>query len=272
MTEAARIVLVGGGNMGQALLGGWLSRGRPPESIAVIDSSPAAIAAVRARGIRGGEAWPIDGVSWHPDLVLVAVKPVQLEEALSVAPTLLADGTTVLSIVAGKRFAAYRKALGADTAVVRAMPNTPAAIGRGMTVLCASSGVDAAARALCAELMRAVGAVAWVEREDELDAVTAVSGSGPAYVFLLVEALTAAAVEVGLDKALALELALNTVAGAGVYALESGEDAAELRRRVTSPAGTTEAALEVLLDREHGLVRLMERAVRAAQARSRELA
>lgn len=271
MPEQARIVLIGGGNMGEALLGGWLARGRSVRSIAVIDPAPAALGRARERGVGAGQDWPIEGVNWRPDIVVVAVKPAQLESALAVCRRVVSNETIVLSIVAGKRFASYRSILGADALLVRAMPNTPAAIGRGMTVLCAVPGLGERARALAAELLGAVGAVAWVEREDELDAVTAVSGSGPAYVFLLIEALGAAAVEIGLDAALARELAVQTVAGAGAYALESGVDAEELRRRVTSPGGTTEAALSVLLAGEEGLGALMTRAVRAAEKRSREL-
>jgi pyrroline-5-carboxylate reductase len=272
MAEPAHIVLVGAGNMGQALLGGWLARDRDPGSIAVIEKAPAALDAARSRGVRAGERWPIAGISWRPEVLLLAVKPVQLAEALAACRDLVAPGVTLLSIVAGKRFASYRQVLGRDAALVRAMPNTPAAIGRGMTVLCASPPVGEAEREFCAELMKGVGAVAWVEHEEDLDAVTAVSGSGPAYLFLLIEALTAAALDLGLDEALAREIAMTTVAGAGAYALESGVDAGELRRRVTSPGGTTEAALSVLMAPGQGLPALLLRAVRAAQARSRELA
>jgi pyrroline-5-carboxylate reductase len=160
--------------------------------------------------------------------------------------------------------------LGGRAAVVRAMPNTPAAVGRGMTVLIANERVSTAQRACAEELMGAVGAVEWVADEALMDAVTAVSGSGPAYVFLLIESLAAAGVAAGLDAVLAKRLATVTVAGAGAYAELAGEEAAELRRRVTSPGGTTQAALEVLMA-EDGIPSLLERAVKAAAARSREL-
>jgi pyrroline-5-carboxylate reductase len=198
------------------------------------------------------------------------VKPNQLAGALAACRPAAGAGTVFLSIAAGKTLTQLEAGLGAGTPVVRAMPNTPAAIGKGMTVLVASSAVSAAQRAACADLLAAVGAVAWVEHERDMDAVTAVSGSGPAYVFLLIECLERAGVQAGLTADLARQLALATVAGAGAYAEVAGEPPAELRRRVTSPGGTTEAALAVL-GSEHGLAELVERAVRAAAARSREL-
>jgi pyrroline-5-carboxylate reductase len=160
--------------------------------------------------------------------------------------------------------------LGAGAAVVRAMPNTPAAIGRGMTALVANAAVSRGQRALCGQLLAAVGAVAWLDDERHMDAVTAISGSGPAYVFLLIECLERAAVELGLDAKLATQLALATVAGAGEYAARAPEPPAELRRRVTSPNGTTQAALDVLMA-EPGLRELLARATAAAAKRSREL-
>jgi pyrroline-5-carboxylate reductase len=272
MTERTRVLLIGAGNMGQALLRGWLERGYAPADITVIDQAPAALAVVRAAGVHADTNWAQSAEQPPPDIVVMAVKPVQLAGALTMARPLVSSVTTILTIVAGKRFAAYRDVLGAEAALIRAMPNTPAAIGRGMTVLCADRKVGATGRALAGELMAAVGAVAWVEAEEALDAVTAVSGSGPAYVFLLIEALSAAAVDAGLDQRLARQLAETTVAGAGAYALESGVEASDLRQRVTSPGGTTEAALAVLMAPEQGLPDLMMRAVRAAAARSRDLA
>ncbi len=176
----------------------------------------------------------------------------------------------ILSIAAGKTLAQLEAGLSARAAVVRAMPNTPAAIGQGISALVANSAVTPAQRALCEELLAAVGATAWLDDERDMDAVTAVSGSGPAYVFLLIECLERAGVEAGLTPELARRLALATVAGAGAYAAASAEPAAELRRRVTSPGGTTQAALEVL-GAERGLADLISRAVRAAATRSREL-
>jgi pyrroline-5-carboxylate reductase len=175
-----------------------------------------------------------------------------------------------VSIVAGKTIAGIARGLG-PAAVVRTMPNTPAAIGRGITVACANERVTAEQRRLCERLLAAAGESAWVEDEALLDAVTAVSGSGPAYVFLLIEALAAAAEAAGLPSALALRLARATVAGSGELARLAGESPAQLREAVTSPGGTTRAALDVLMARD-GLVPLIERAVAAAAARSRELA
>ena len=205
------------------------------------------------------------------DAVVLAVKPQQLEGTLPQYRNAAEGRGVFLSIAAGKSLAFYEDVLGADAAVVRGMPNTPAAIGQGMTVLVANPAVDGRQRRLCESLMSAVGQVAWIDDEGLMDAVTAVSGSGPAYVFLLIECLAAAAAEVGLDRTLAERLALATVAGAGAYASVAEADAAELRRRVTSPGGTTEAALQVLAG-SVSLEQLMADAVRAAAKRARDLA
>jgi pyrroline-5-carboxylate reductase len=253
--------------MGQALAKGWLARGVDSRHIAVVEPAPAAQAAARALGLA---VLASDAVVAHgADVVVVAVKPAQVAE--SVAPLRKAHGASVvLSIAAGKTTAEIRKLLGAETAVVRAMPNTPAAIGEGITALYAGPGVSTSQRRTCGELMAAVGRVEWVPDEALMDVVTALSGSGPAYVFLLIECLTEAGRELGLDADVAARLATQTVAGAGLYARNSGLPAAELRRRVTSPKGTTQAALDVLLS-EQGMAQLMSRAVRAAANRSREL-
>ena len=203
------------------------------------------------------------------DVVLLAVKPNQLAAALEACREIPAT-PVYLSIAAGKTIPQIAAALPRSAAVVRAMPNTPAAVGRGMTVLVANAKTTSVQRSLAGELLGAVGRVAWLEDERQMDAVTAVSGSGPAYVFLLIECLERAAIEVGLPAELARELALTTVAGAGAYAESSSAPAAELRRRVTSPGGTTQAALEVLMG-EQGLEQLLERAVRAATERGHEL-
>jgi len=262
------ILLVGFGNMGQALVRGWLGKGIPAPSIRVVDPVPAARAAATSLGVAASER--IESRGSPPEVVVLAVKPTQIGAALAEARPREGSATVYLSIVAGKTLAQLEAGLGAGTAVVRAMPNTPAAIGKGMTVLVASPTVSAAQRADCTALLAAVGAVAWVEDERDMDAVTAVSGSGPAYVFLLIECLERAAVAAGLTPELARQLALATVAGAGAYAQAAGEDPAELRRRVTSPGGTTQAALAVL-GSDQGLAQLVERAVHAAAARSREL-
>jgi pyrroline-5-carboxylate reductase len=176
-----------------------------------------------------------------------------------------------LSIAAGKPIAFFESALGAESAIVRSMPNTPAAVGAGITAACANRHVSAVQRALCQRLLEAVGDVVWVDDEAQMDAVTAVSGSGPAYVFLLIECLTEAGVAEGLPPDVAEKLARTTVIGSGALAKGAPEAATQLRKNVTSPGGTTEAALKVLMS-EDGMGKLMRRAIRAATARSKELA
>lgn len=269
MSANEQILVLGFGNMGQALVRGWLRIGRAASSIRVVDPVPAARAAAAKLGV-AAQADAGEVVS-RAAVVVLAVKPNQLDAVVSKCAAAAAAGAVLLSIAAGKTIAQIGARLPADAAIVRAMPNTPAAIGRGMTVLVASPSVTQAQRALCGDLLRAVGGVAWVDDEAHMDAVTAVSGSGPAYVFLLIECLEQAAIDLGLDAKLAKQLALATVAGAGEYAAASDESAAELRRRVTSPKGTTQAALDVLTA-EPGLRELLKRATRAAAERGRELA
>ena len=266
----ARILLIGFGNMGQALVRGWLDHGLDASSIHVVDPDPLALDAAQEFGLVGSRD-AAEAAGHSPDVVLLAVKPAQLGDVLRTCSPLLAGARPLcLSIAAGKPIASMAAVLGDDAAIVRAMPNTPAAIGRGMTVLTPSSRVDPRQRALAEALMSAVGDVAWVDDERLMDAVTAVSGSGPAYVFLLIEALTRAGIAAGLDPPLAGRLATVTAAGAGAYAQASGEAAAELRCRVTSPGGTTEAALNILMQ-DDAFAALLERAVLAAAERSREL-
>ena len=269
MSRRESILLVGGGNMGRALLRGWLADGRASESIHVVDPDERARAAVESLGIAATSKRPR---SLSADVIVLAIKPYLVEEALQDYLNLAEGQGTLLSIAAGKTVAFYESILGTGAAIVRGMPNTPAAIGQGITVLVANEAVDAARKRLCESLMAAVGQVAWLEDDRLMDAVTAVSGSGPAYVFLLIECLTAAALEVGLEKDLAERLALATVSGAGAYAMASDVDAEELRHRVTSPGGTTQAALEVLIGDMRTLESLVSEAVRAAARRSRELA
>jgi pyrroline-5-carboxylate reductase len=269
VSAAAEILLVGFGNMGQALVRGWLGRGRAASRIVVVDSAPAARAVAAELGVAA--APDVDAVTRAShDVVVLAVKPNQLAALLPACARRATAHTVFLSIAAGKTIAQLGAGLGGAAAVVRAMPNTPAAIGHGMTALAANKAVTAEQRALCTDLLSAVGAVAWLDDERHIDAVTGVSGSGPAYVFLFIECLERAAVDVGLEPALAKQLALATVAGASAYAAATDTPAAELRRRVTSPNGTTQAALDVLLA-EPGLRDLVTRAVRAATDRSREL-
>ena len=267
------LVLVGAGRMGSALLRGWLERGLPPAEAWVVepDAARREVLAREAPGLQLLAEVAAVPADLTPAALVFAVKPQVLDGVLPAWREVARRSRFVLSIVAGKPVAAFHGALGREVAVVRTMPNTPAAVGRGMTVLYAPPSVDEEVRAQAAELMHAVGAVAWVEEEAAMHAVTAVSGSGPAYVFLLTEALEAAARALGLSPELAATLARHTVVGAGELLLASGEDPAELRRGVTSPGGTTEAALAVLMG-EDGLPRLMREAVAAAARRSRELA
>ena len=268
LSAKERIVLVGFGNMGQALVHGWLAKGRPAQCIEVVDAAAAARTAAEQLGVAARDDLAAVRV---PEVVVLAVKPHQLADVLPECSRFARAGAVMLSIAAGKTIADIGAAVGPGRAVVRAMPNTPAAIGRGMTALVANAATDERQRQLCAELLAAVGAVAWLDEERHMDAVTAISGSGPAYVFLLVECLEQAAVALGLEAALANQLAIATVAGAGAYAAEAREPPAELRRRVTSPHGTTQAALEVLMA-EPGMRELFIRATAAAARRSRELA
>jgi len=264
------VLLVGGGKMGSALLAGWLKGAVKPAEVAVVEPEPqsaARLAGLGATVVSEPAALPPD---FQTGVLVLAVKPQVMDSVLPHYRGIANGGALVLSIAAGRTIGSFERGLG-PAAIVRAMPNTPAAIGRGITVACANGAVTPAMRTRASKLLAAVGAVDWVEDEALIDAVTAVSGSGPAYVFLLIETLAAAGVEAGLSTTLAARLALFTVAGAGALALESGTPPDELRRNVTSPGGTTQAALEVLMAQD-GLAPLMARAVAAATRRSRELA
>ncbi|HUC08910.1 MAG TPA: pyrroline-5-carboxylate reductase [Stellaceae bacterium] len=266
---ARTLILVGCGRMGSALLRGWLA-GAVASHILVVepDGPPSGFAGMpNLSWHRSADELP-DGVA--PLAVIFAVKPQIIDDVLIGYRRWSQPRTVFISIVAGKTIAGIVDRLG-PAPVVRTMPNTPAAIGRGITVACANGRVSREQRSLCDQLLAAVGESAWVEDEAMLDAVTAVSGSGPAYVFLLIEALTQAAQRLGLPSDLALQLARSTVAGSGELARVSSESPAQLRENVTSPGGTTRAALDVLMAGD-GLIPLITRAVDAAAARSRELA
>ena len=265
------LLLVGCGKMGGALLSGWLARGLDAAQAVVIEPVAAAAEAAAQHGVTCLDDLAPRSADFAPAVVVFAIKPQMMDEALPAYRDLVRPETVFLSIAAGKTIGFFERHLGREAAVVRAMPNTPAAVGRGITVLCANPQVSGGQREICGALMSAVGETAWVEEESLLDPVTAVSGSGPAYVFLLIEALAQAGVEAGLPETLAMRLARETVAGAGELARRSPEDAATLRKNVTSPGGTTQAALEVLMA-DDGLRALMTRAVAAAARRSRELA
>lgn len=262
-----RLLLVGGGNMGGAMLRGWVDFGLPADDLHVVDLQPGE--ALRALIDEGRLRHSVDVPSSAFDVVVLAVKPQVLGAILpSLAPALTRE-TLVISVAAGKTVAFITEHLG-DRPIVRAMPNTPALIGRGITGCFANSLVTQGLRDKADALLSASGAVVWVEAEADIDAVTAVSGSGPAYVFHLAEALAAAGEAMGLAPDLAMTLARHTVAGAGELMIQSPEAPAQLRRNVTSPNGTTQAALDVLMA-EDGLGPLMRRAVTAARDRAREL-
>jgi len=262
------LVLVGAGKMGGALLEGWIGLGVDPARIVVMEPQPAAaIGALSARGLRINP----DAASIYPDTIVLAVKPQIAAEVMPQVASLVSPSTVVVSIMAGRTIAFLSDALPRDAAVIRAMPNTPAAVGRGITVAVTNSWVTPAQRQLADALLMATGAVEWIGDEALMDAVTAVSGSGPAYVFLLAESLARAGEKVGLPAELAARLARATVAGSGELLHRSSVDAAILRRNVTSPGGTTAAALDVLMAPD-GLDPLMARAVAAATRRGRALA
>jgi pyrroline-5-carboxylate reductase len=261
------LVLVGAGKMGGAMLDGWLARKLPPRKVVILEPQPSrAIKSLVRRGVRINPKAPIGPAA----AIVIAVKPQSAPEALAPLAPLIGPNTLVVSIMAGPTIAFLERAL-PPAAIVRAMPNTPAAIGRGITVAVGNRRVKTPARKLAHALLSAIGTVEWVTDETLMDAVTAVSGSGPAYVFLLAEVLARAGAAAGLPPALAERLARETVAGAGELLHRSPLPAATLRENVTSPGGTTAAALEVLMG-EDGLAALLTRAVAAATRRSRELA
>ncbi len=261
------LVLAGAGKMGGAMLTGWLAGGLEASRVIVIEPQPSPeIAALVARGIRlNPSASDIGAV----ETLVLAVKPQSFREAGIALKSFTGSATLVVSIMAGATIASIAATCGG--AVVRAMPNTPAAIGRGITVAVAAKDVSAAQRSVADALLRATGAVEWVDDETLMDAVTAVSGSGPAYVFLLAEELARAGVEAGLPEELATRLARETVAGSGELLHRSELSSATLRQNVTSPGGTTAAALDVLMGPD-GLQPLMIRAIAAATKRSKDLA
>lgn len=269
----ASLVLVGAGKMGASLIEGWLAAGLRPDGVAVID--PRASAEVRDLCARHGIALRsgADGVA-APEVMVLAVKPQALAEVAPALRDLAGPGTLILSILAGKTLADLRAALPRAGAFVRAMPNLPASIGRGATGAVASPEVSPAQRAAADTLLASVGAAEWVNSEGLIDAVTALSGSGPAYVFHLAECLAEAGRQAGLPADLAARLARATVSGAGELMARSDLSADRLREAVTSPGGTTAAALDVLMGGEPGqgaLERLMVEAVAAAKRRAGEL-
>ncbi|WP_417249384.1 pyrroline-5-carboxylate reductase [Celeribacter sp.] len=258
------MVLLGCGKMGSAMLKGWLDDGLPPASVTVLTPHPSPW--LQSTGVRINAELPE-----NPAVVLLAVKPQKMEEAIEPLKALGNGDTVFLSVAAGITIATYEEILGADTPIVRAMPNTPAAVNRGITGIVGNASASAAQLDLADALLRAVGQVVRTRDEEQLRALTAISGCGPAYVFHLIETMAAAGEKAGLDRDLALQLARATVAGAGHLAENSEETPEQLRINVTSPNGVTAEALRVLMDPENGFPPLMERAVEAAMKRDEEL-
>lgn len=264
----ASLVLAGAGKMGGAMLAGWLAAGLDPRRTTLIDPVPSRdiVDLCAEQGLALNPPNPEPGA-----VLVLGIKPQGLEAAAPGLDRLIGRDTLVVSILAGKTVADLRGRLPRARAVVRAMPNLPASIGRGATGAYANSEVTPGQRASADALLAANGTVAWLSDEAQIDAVTAVSGSGPAYVFLLAEALAEAGIAAGLDPEVARRLARATVSGAGALLDATPAEAAELRRNVTSPGGTTAAALDVLM-RPDGLGALMRDAVAAARRRAGELA
>ena len=273
MPETQNILLVGCGKMGGAMLRGWLSRGVATENVVVIEPFEDAAVALRDElSVTVLDDVTAISPAFAPDIVVFAVKPQAMDDIVPSYAGFAAKGAVSLSIAAGRTISYFEGHLGKGAAIVRTMPNTPAAVGRGITAACANSHVSSVQRVACEKLLEAVGDVVWVESEDMIDAVTAVSGSGPAYVFWLIECMAKAGEAQGLPADIAARLARATVAGSGELARQSDEAAGVLRKNVTSPGGTTAAALDVLMAGEDGLEQLMGRAIDAATRRSRELA
>ena len=263
------LVLIGAGNMGGAMLTGWLKSGVPGSSVVVVDPgpSPAMLAMIAEAGARHVTSAP-EGLT--AGVLFVAVKPQVMGAVLAPLRPVVGDKTVVVSVAAGKTLAFMEELLG-PAAMVRAMPNTPAMIGRGVTGAFANAAVSEQQRIEVQSLLKVSGPVEWVGTEADIDAVTALSGSGPAYVFYLVECMAEAGRKAGLPADLAMRLARETVSGAGELLHQSPDDAARLRQNVTSPGGTTAAALSVLMA-EDGMQPLFDRAVAAARDRAQELA
>ena len=258
------IVIVGCGKMGSALLKGWLAEGLDPNEITVIDPNPSDW--LIKQTVRLNKTLPI-----NPSIVLIAVKPQMMPDVVPKLNKLGNSKTLFISIAAGTSISYFQRILGNQTPIVRAMPNTPASIGKGITAIIANAYVSDIELKATEKLLSSVGEIVSLDSEEQMDAVTAVSGSGPAYVFHLIEALADAGQANGLNAELSMTLAKATVAGAGLLAEKSNEDPTNLRINVTSPGGTTAAALKILMDQDTGFNSLLLKAVEAASNRSKEL-
>lgn len=259
------LVLLGCGKMGSAMLQGWLAQGVSPDQVHVQDPFPSDW--LNSTGVSINQTLPA-----APSVVLIAVKPQMMSDALPALKAMGNGATLFLSVAAGISISTYEDILGSDTPIIRAMPNTPAAVGKGITAIVGNSRTNATQMALATTLLETIGQVVSLDAEAQMDAVTGVSGSGPAYVFHMIETLAAAGEAQGLAPDLAMQLAKATVAGAGALAEQSEDSPSQLRVNVTSPNGTTQAGLEVLMNQDTGLPPLMAATVAAATNRSKELA
>ena len=271
--HAAPLLLIGCGKMGGAMLAGWIKSGEADGGVYIVEPNSEAISGFAAEEmvtvVSAASELP---ANLTPSAVILAVKPQSMDSVLPDLKRFVATGTCFLSIAAGKTIGYFETHLGADAAIVRAMPNTPAAVGRGITAYAPNAKVDAEQKAFSHRLLESVGEVVEADAEDWLDAVTALSGGGPAYVFLLIEALAAAGEKAGLPADFAMRLARATVSGSGELARQSEEPASQLRINVTSPGGTTAEALRVLMADGTGIQPIYDAAIAAATARSKELA
>ena len=258
------LVMLGCGKMGSAMLAGWLDRGLDPAAVHVIDPHPSDW--LRGTGVAINAALPDS-----PAVLMIAVKPQMMQAALPQVARFGGGGSLILSVAAGTPIAAYEAAFGPGTRVIRSMPNTPAAVGKGITAIIGNAATRHADLDLAEVLLSAIGQVVRLSDEDQIDAVTGLSGSGPAYIFYMIDALAAAGVAQGLPPEMAMQLAKATVAGAGALAEAAAETPEQLRINVTSPNGTTQAGLGVLMDQATGLMPLIDATVAAATHRSRDL-
>ncbi|MFD2204265.1 pyrroline-5-carboxylate reductase [Kiloniella antarctica] len=272
MLNGGTLLLVGCGKMGGAILQGWLDSGLSGSQVTIVDPSASAdyLTPFKDQGVIAVENLSAVHADLSPALVMFAIKPQMMDDAIGNYQRFVSSDTVFLSVVAGKKISFYETNLGAEAAIVRTMPNTPAAVSRGMTVLFANRQVSDQQKKSCQDLMAAVGETAWLDNEEQIDAVTGVSGSGPAYIFLMAECLAQAGIDAGLPENLARKLAHATVSGAGELIHQSDEAPTQLRINVTSPNGTTQAGLEVLMT-DNGLQSLMSKAVAAATNRSKAL-
>ena len=262
--KARGLILIGCGKMGSAMLAGWLDSGIPASSIWISDPQPSSWLA--STGVNINKSFPKS-----PAVCLIAVKPQIMFEAISNLNDYVASDTLIVSIAAGITLRQLEQAISSKSVIIRAMPNTPSAIGKGITAIIGNSIAKNVHISISKILLEKISEVIELEHEDQMDIVTGLSGSGPAYVFFLIESLSNAGIEMGLSKDKALHLAKATVAGSGLLAMTSKDSPSTLRENVTSPNGTTQAGLEILMDQKNGLLPLIKRTVEAATKRSKEL-